>query len=137
MAELKTKVNDANVEAFLNAVPDEKKRADALRLMQIMREVTGEEPRMWGNSMVGYGSYHYKSASGQEGDWPLTAFSPRKANLTLYITPGFERYEELLGGLGKFTTGKSCLYVKRLSDVDEATLRELVRQSVEVMRATQ
>lgn len=137
MAELKTKVNDANVEAFLNAVPDEKKRADALRLMQIMREVTGEEPRMWGNSMVGYGSYHYKYASGQEGDWPLTAFSPRKANLTLYITPGFERYGELLGGLGKFTTGKSCLYVKRLSDVDEATLRELVRQSVEVMRATQ
>ncbi|MBP8950281.1 MAG: DUF1801 domain-containing protein, partial [Candidatus Promineofilum sp.] len=78
----------------------------------------------------------YKYASGQEGDWPLTAFSPRKANLTLYITPGFERYEELLGRLGKFTTGKSCLYVKRLSDVDEATLRELVRQSVEVMRAS-
>ena len=136
MAELKTKVNDANVEAFLNAVPDEKKRADALRLMQIMREVTGEEPRMWGDSMVGYGSYHYKYASGQEGDWPLTAFAPRKANLTLYITPGFERYEELLGRLGKFTTGKACLYVKRLSDVDEATLRELVRQSVEVMRAS-
>ncbi len=136
MAEPKTKANDASVEAFLNAVPDERKRADSFRVLEIMREVTGEEPRMWGDSMVGYGSYHYKYASGQEGDWPLTAFSPRKANLTLYITPGFERYEELLGRLGKFTTGKSCLYVKRLSDVDEATLRELVRQSVEVMRAS-
>ena len=136
MAEPKTKANDASVEAFLNAVPDERKRADSFRVLEIMREVTGEEPRMWGDSMVGYGSYHYKYASGQEGDWPLTAFSPRKASLTIYITPGFERYEELLGRLGKFTTGKSCLYVKRLSDVDEATLRELVRQSVEVMRAS-
>ena len=136
MAENKTKVNDASVEEFLNAIPDEKKRADAFRVMQIMREATGEEPQMWGSSIVGYGSYHYKYASGQEGDWMLTGFSPRKANLTLYITPGFEHYEGLLGRLGKFTTGKSCLYVKRLSDVDEATLRELVRESVEVMRAS-
>lgn len=135
MAELKTKVNDASVEAFLSAVPDEKKRADAFRVLAIMREETGEEPQMWGDSIVGFGTYHYKYASGREGDWPLTGFSPRKASLTLYITPGFDRYEDLLARLGKFTTGKSCLYVKRLSDVDEATLRELVRQSVEVMRA--
>ncbi|MBP6788544.1 MAG: DUF1801 domain-containing protein [Candidatus Promineofilum sp.] len=134
MAELKTKATDASVEAFLNSVADEKKRADAFRVLQIMREETGEEPQMWGESMVGFGRYHYQYASGRQGDWPLTAFSPRKANLTLYITPGFDRYEALLAGLGKFTTGKSCLYVKRLSDVDETALRELVRQSVAVMR---
>jgi hypothetical protein len=134
MAELKTKATDASVEAFLNCVADEKKRADAFRVLQIMREETGEEPQMWGESMVGFGRYHYQYASGRQGDWPLTAFSPRKANLTLYITPGFDRYEALLAGLGKFTTGKSCLYVKRLSDVDETALRELVRQSVAVMR---
>jgi len=136
MAELKTQVNDASVEAFLNTVPDEKKRADALRLMQIMREATGEEPQMWGSSIVGYGSYHYKYASGRQGDWMLTGFSPRKTSLTVYITPGLERYEALLARLGKFTTGKGCLYLKRLSDVDEATLRELVRESVEVTRAS-
>ena len=134
MDEPKTKPNDASVEAFLNSVADEKKRADAFRVLQIMREETGEEPQMWGESMVGFGRYHYQYASGRQGDWPLTAFSPRKANLTLYITPGFDRYEALLAGLGKFTTGKSCLYVKRLSDVDETALRELVRQSVAVMR---
>ena len=134
MAELKTKATDASVEAFLNSVADEKKRADAFRVLQIMREETGEEPQMWGDSIIGFGRYHYQYASGRQGDWPLTAFSPRKANLTLYITPGFDRYEALLAGLGKFTTGKSCLYVKRLSDVDETALRELVRQSVAVMR---
>ena len=136
MAELKTKVNDASVEAFLNNVPDEKKRADAFRLMQIMREETGEEPRMWGDSIIGYGSYHYKYASGREGDMPLVGFSPRKASLTLYPAFGFEGYDELMSRLGKFTTSKACLYVKRLSDLDEATLRELVRRSAEVTRAS-
>ena len=134
MAENKTKPTTAGVEAFLNAVPDEKKRADAFRLLQIMREETGEEPVMWGSSIVGYGNYHYKYDSGREGDSPLIGFSPRKANLTLYITSDFDRYEALMSRLGKFTTGKSCLYVKRLSDVDEGVLRELMRQSVEVMR---
>jgi hypothetical protein len=136
MAENKTKANDASVEEFLNAVPDEKKRADSFRLVQIMREETGEEPVMWGDSIVGFGSYHYKYASGREGDAPLIGFSPRKANLALYITSDFDRYGALMDRLGKFTTGKACLYVKRLSDVDEATLRELVRQSVVDMRAT-
>ncbi len=136
MAENKTKANDASVEEFLNAVPDEKKRADSFRLVQIMREETGEEPVMWGDAIVGFGSYHYKYASGREGDAPLIGFSPRKANLALYITSDFDRYGALMDRLGKFTTGKACLYVKRLSDVDEATLRELVRQSVVDMRAT-
>lgn len=136
MAENKTKANDASVEAFLNAVPDEKKRADAFRVLAIMREETGEEPRMWGSSIIGFGSLHYKYASGREGDQPLVGFSPRKANLALYITSDFDRYGALMERLGKFSTGKACLYVKRLSDVDETTLRELVRQSVEDMRAT-
>ena len=136
MAENKTKANDASVEEFLNAVPDEKKRADAFRVLQMMREETGEEPQMWGDAIIGFGSYHYKYASGREGDAPLIGFSPRKANLALYITSDFERYGALMDRLGKFTTGKACLYVKRLSDVDEATLRELVRQSVVDMRAT-
>ena len=136
MAENKTKANDASVEEFLNAVPDEKKRADSFRLVQIMREETGEEPVMWGDAIVGFGSYHYKYASGREGDAPLIGFSPRKANLALYITSDFDRYGALMDRLGKFTTGKACLYVKRLSDVDEATLRELVRESVVDMRAT-
>lgn len=136
MAELKTRENDGDVLAFLNAVPDESKRGDAQRVMAIMREVTGEEPRLWGDSIVGYGHYHYKYASGREGDWPLTGFSPRKANLTLYITSGFEQFEDLRARLGKHTVGKSCLYVKRLSDLDETTLRELIGRSVEHMRAT-
>jgi len=136
MAELKTRENDGDVLAFLNAVPDEGKRADALRVMAIMREVTGEEPRLWGDNIVGYGHYHYKYASGREGEWFLTGFSPRKANLTLYITSGFEQFEDLRARLGKHTVGKSCLYVKRLSDLDEATLRELIGRSVEHMRAT-
>ena len=136
MAENKTKPTDASVEEFLNAVPDERKRADSFRLVEIMREITGEEPVMWGDSIVGFGSYHYKYASGREGDAPLIGFSPRKASLTIYITPGFDRYGDLLGRLGKFTTSKVCLYVKRLSDVDEAVLRELIRDSVEVMRAS-
>jgi hypothetical protein len=136
MAEPKTKANNASVEDFLNAVPDEKKRADAFRVLEMMREVSGEAPQMWGDAIVGFGTSHYTYASGREGDWPLIAFSPRKANLTLYITSDFERYGALMSRLGKFTTGKSCLYIKRLSDVDEAALRELIRQSVETARAS-
>ena len=136
MAELKTQENDASVADFLNAVADERRRADAQRLATIMQEETGEPPRMWGANIVGYGHYHYRYASGREGEWMLVAFSPRKANLTLYVMPGFDGYEELLGRLGKFTTGKSCLYLKRLADVDEAVLRELVRRSADHMRQT-
>lgn len=130
MATLKTQKNDASVYNFLNNVHDEKKREDSFALLKLMEEITGEEPAMWGTSIVGFGSYHYKYASGREGEWFLTGFSPRKNNLTLYIMSGFENYNTLLADLGKHKTGKSCLYINRLQDVDVPTLRELVRQSV-------
>ncbi len=130
MAELKTQPNAASVEAFLDGVTDETKRDDCYALMDLMRGVTGEEPKMWGGSIVGFGSYHYKYASGREGDWFLTGFSPRKQNLTLYIMSGFSRHDELMAKLGKHKTGKSCLYVKKLADVDGEVLHELVERSV-------
>jgi hypothetical protein len=102
--------------------------------MKLMKEVTGEEPVMWGPSIVGYGSYRYEYKSGRTGEWMLVGFAPRKQNLTLYIMPGFEHYESLLSKLGKYSTGKSCLYIKKIEDVDEDVLRELVRQSVEHMK---
>ncbi|MBE7543936.1 MAG: DUF1801 domain-containing protein [Bryobacteraceae bacterium] len=134
MAELKTKQTQASVSAFLDAVENEQRRADCRTVLNLMRAVTGEEPKMWGPSMVGFGSYHYKYASGREGDWFVTGFSPRKQDLTLYIMAGFDRYDELMAKLGKYKTGKSCLYLKRLSDVDLGVLRELVAASVEAMR---
>lgn len=136
MAELKTKPTEQSVEAFLQEVSDEQKRQDCFIVLELMRRITGEEPKMWGSSMVGFGSYHYKYNSGQEGDYFLTGFSPRKQNLTLYIMAGFEQYEPLLQKLGKHTTGKSCLYIKRLKDVDLLTLEELIRQSVHSMKQT-
>ncbi len=136
MAELKTKPNNASVETFLNSVENESKRQDSFAILELMREVTGEAPKMWGDSIVGFGSYHYKYASGREADWPLTGFSPRKQNLTLYIMAGFEQYEDLLQRLGKHSTGSSCLYIKRLSDINLEVLRELVANSVAHMKAT-
>lgn len=133
MAELKTKQNEISVADFLNNIPDEKKRQDCLALQELMQQVTGMEPKMWGDSIVGFGTYHYKYASGREGEWFLTGFSPRKQNLTLYIMAGFDQYDELLERLGKHKTGKSCLYVKQLADIDIVTLRELVQQSVNHM----
>lgn len=136
MAENKTKETDASVQAFLEAVDDEKKREDAYALLDLMREATGQEPKMWGPSIVGFGSYHYKYDSGREGNSPLTGFSPRKAALTLYIMGGFDAYEGLLDKLGKYKTGKGCLYLKRLSDVDENALKELVTRSADHMAKT-
>lgn len=136
MAELKTKRNDASVEAFLNGIADERKRQDAFAVLHLMGEVTGEAPTMWGESIVGFGSYHYKYASGREADWMLTGFSPRKQNLTVYIMAGFAQYDALLARLGKHSTGSSCLYIKKLQDIDLAVLRELVSQSVAHMKAT-
>ena len=130
MAELKTKRTDRSVEEFLNTVVDEQRRQDCRVVLQIMKQVTKAEPKMWGTSIVGFGGYHYKYASGREGDWFLAGFSPRKQNLTLYITAGFERYDALLSKLGKHKTGKSCLYIKKLDDVDVETLKELIQQSV-------
>ena len=136
MAELKTKENDQSVEAFLSSIDDVQKQADCRALVAIMQDATDAAPRMWGESIVGFGHYHYKYASGREGDWFLTGFAPRKQNLTLYIMAGFDNYEALLGRLGKHTTGKSCLYVKRLADVDMPVLTELVVESVAHMKAT-
>jgi hypothetical protein len=136
MAELKTRETNASVAEFINSISDEVKRSDAQTIVKLMEEVTGEKPRMWGDSIVGFGHYHYRYASGREGDWFLVGFSPRKQNLTLYIMSGFDDYEDLRAQLGKHTVGKSCLYVKKLADVDEPTLRELIRQSVDHMRAT-
>jgi hypothetical protein len=131
MAEPKTQKTNASVTDFIDGVEHPKRREDSLAILELMREVTGQEPAMWGPSIVGFGTYRYKYASGREGEWPLTGFAPRKRNLTLYITPGFERYDALLAKLGRFKTGKSCLYVNKLEDVDLDTLRELVRQSVQ------
>ncbi len=130
MAPLKTAPTGESVEQFLQEITDEGQREDCRSLVKLMRAITGDPPRMWGASIVGFGSYHYRYASGREGDWFLTGFSPRKKNLTLYIMSGFAGYEALLKKLGKHRTGKSCLYVKRLSDLDPATLRELIAQSV-------
>ena len=129
MAQLKTQKNEAGVEEFLNGVTEEKKREDSFAILELMQDVTGEEPKMWGPSIIGFGDYHYKYASGREGEWFLAGFSPRKKNLTLYIMAGFDNYDSLLEDLGKYKTGKSCLYINELEDVDIPTLRELVRQS--------
>ena len=135
MAELKTQLNDGSVEDFLNSVEDEQKRADSFRICEIMEEITGEPGQMWGSSIVGFGSYHYKYASGREGDWMLVGFSPRKQNLTMYVMDGVGSHDDLLAKLGKFKTGKSCLYVKRLSDIDEGVLRDMIERSVERLKA--
>ena len=136
MAELKTKRNKGDVKAFLNSVTVEKKRQDSFTILEMMKQVTGKEPEMWGDSIVGFGSYHYKYASGREADWMLTGFSPRKQSMTLYIMSGFDEYDLLLSKLGKHSTGKSCLYIKKVEDVDMDVLKELVKQSVEHMEKT-
>jgi hypothetical protein len=134
MAELKTKKTGQSVAKFLSAVTDDQRRRDCRIVSKMMREATGTKPQMWGASIVGFGSYHYKYASGREGDWLVTGFSPRKRDLTLYIMAGFARYPALLRKLGKHRTGKSCLYIKKLADVDLEVLRELIERSVESVR---
>ncbi len=131
MAQLKTQPTKQSVERFLAGITDDTRRKDCRTVARIMKRVTGAKPKMWGPSMVGYGGYHYKYASGREGDWFVTGFSPRRQNLTLYIMAGFRRYDELMARLGKHKTGKSCLYIKKLDDVDVDVLEELIRQSVE------
>lgn len=130
MVELKTKASKASVEKFLKGIKDEQRQDDCYRILKIMKNATGSEPRMWGTSIVGFGSYHYKYASGREGDWFLTGFSPRKQALTLYIMSGFDEYDALLRKLGKHATGKSCLYIKKLEDVDIKILQQLITKSV-------
>lgn len=126
----KTVETSDSVTAFINAVPDETKRDDARRLITIMKNLTGFEPKMWGPSIIGFGSYHYKYATGREGDAPLTGFSPRKNELSIYLNAEFSGKEDLLQQLGKHKSGKGCLYIKKLQDIDEKVLEKLIKQSV-------
>jgi hypothetical protein len=134
MAEPKTKPTKQSVSAFLKSVPDEQRREDAAKLIELMRAATKDDPVMWGPSIIGFGSYRYHYGSGREADWPITGLSPRKQNLVVYVMPGFAEYEDLLAKLGKHTTGASCLYIKRLSDVHLPTLKTLITRSVAAMK---
>ena len=134
VAKNKTQPTKASVTAFINAIEDTQRRADVRRVAAMMRKATGKRARMWGSGIVGYGTYHYKYESGREGDFMVTGFASRKQALTVYIMPGFEKFDVLMGKLGKYKTGKSCLYIKRLSDVDEKVLERLIDESVKYMR---
>jgi len=135
MAMQKTLSTDSSVTAFLDSITDEKKRVDSYAALQIMQEATGYPAVMWGPGIVGFGSYHYKYASGHEGDAPLASFSPRKNALTFYVMPAVETQEVLLKKLGKYKAGKGCLYVKKLEDIDTGVLRELIRNCVDTLQA--
>jgi hypothetical protein len=135
MADNKTKPTNLSVTAFIHSLTDRTRHADAKALVKMMRSAAGEKPKMWGPSIIGFGSYHYTYDSGREGDMPLIGFSPRKAATTLYIMTGFSGSEALLARLGKHTTGKSCLYIKKLADVDQNILEALIVKSVTAMRA--
>jgi hypothetical protein len=134
MAEPKTRPTGASVAAYIEAITDKTMRADAVSLADMMRRVTGTEPEMWGEGMVGFGRYRYRYASGRQGEWFLTGFAARTRELTVYVTAGFDLYDDLLTRLGRHRTGKSCLYVKRLADVDLTVLEELLEASVAHLR---
>lgn len=130
MYELKTKETDASVIEFIESVDHPKKREDAYRLLDIFTEVSGYEAKMWGPSIIGFGHYHYKYQTGHEGDAPLVGFSPRKAKISLYFSPGDREREQLLQQFGKHTTGKACVYINKLADVEEDILKALIQQSI-------
>ncbi len=134
MAELKTTETRASVSAFLNTIEDRQKKADCRAISKMMREATGKSARMWGTSIVGFDKYDYKYASGRSGTFLITGFSPRTQNIAIYIMPGFSKFAALMAKLGKYKTGKSCLYIKRLADIDQKVLARLVRDSVKEMR---
>ena len=133
MSDLKTQQNNASVDDFIKSVESDDRRNDCLAMLSMMTRITQKVPQMWGDSIVGFGRYHYTYKSGREGDWFVTGFAPRKKELTVYIMPGFEKYSALMKKLGKYKTGKSCLYIKRLSDVDSKTLEDLIAQSISDM----
>ena len=137
MAELKTKQNDADVSDFINSFADtEQKKKDSFEILKLMQDFTGYEPKMWGTSIIGFGSYHYKSErSSQEGDWPLVGFSPRKTAISLYVYSGCSGQTELLKELGKFKMGKSCIYVKKLSDINQETLKKLIKTTIDFLQS--
>ena len=132
--ELKTKLNDGDVNEFINSIESELKRNDSFKIIKMMKKITKSEPKMWGDSIIGFGNYHYKYASGREGDWFLCGFSPRKQNLSIYIMSGFNKYENILSKLGKHKTGKGCLYVKNLEEIDLKVLENLIKQSVDYLK---
>jgi len=134
MAELKTKVNNASVEKFLKTVKDEQKRLDSFKILEIMKKITKEEPKMWGPSIIGFGKYHYKYESGHEGDMCIAGFSPRKQAITIYILPGSLKYSSLMKKLGKYKVGVSCLYIKKLEDVDTKLVEKLIADSVKWLK---
>lgn len=135
MSSNKTVETDASVETFIDSVEDEQKKKDSWDLVEMMTRITGKPPRMWGSSLVGFGRYHYRYASGREGDFFITGFSPRKTALTVYVMPGFDDYTGQLDKLGPYKTGKSCLYLKNLDTVDREVLESIIADSVEVMRS--
>lgn len=135
MSENKTRPTDLDVTEFLTNVDHQTRREDGFALLEMMKEITGETAVLWG-SIIGFGSYHYKYESGREGDMPLIGFSPRKQSMTVYIMPGFDEYDEMLGKLGKHKIGKACLYINKLADVDETTLRQLIKHAYDHMKAT-
>jgi hypothetical protein len=134
MAENKTKANEQSVEDFLNALPDERKRKDSFAIIELMKQVTGLEPTMWGSSIVGFGTYHYKYESGREGDNLIVGFAPRKQNLALYNLSGADQYDTLREKLGKHSMGGGCLYIKRLHDVDMGTLKQMIKAGFQHMK---
>ncbi len=133
MNDMKTKPTKVKVEDFLNAVEHPTRKKDGFELLRIMKEITKKKAIMWGPSVVGFGTYHYKYKTGREGDMPLVGFSPRKQSLSVYIMPGFEEYKDLLGKLGKHKTGKACLYINKLADVDISILKMIIKKSVEAL----
>ena len=137
MAELKTKLNNSDVNKFISSFADtEQKRRDSFELIKLFQDFTGFEPRMWGQSIIGFGSYHYKSErSSQEGDWPLVGFSPRKSAISLYVYTATKEHEYLLEGLGKYKMGKACIYIKKLSDINQDVLKKLVKETVNYLQS--
>jgi len=129
MAELKTKENSKNVTAFLNGIENETRKEDAFKLLELIQDITGEMPRMWGTSIIGFGSYHYKYPSGREGDWFISGFSPRKQSLALYLCFDLNKYTRFLEKLGKHKTGKGCLHIKALEDIDMNVLKDLILEA--------
>lgn len=136
MSTIKTKANDASVTEFLDAIEQQQKREDGYKLLELFESATGYKAQMWGDSLIGFGWYHYKYSSGQEADWPLTAFSPRKANISIYIMPGFDHYKEQLDKIGKYKNSVACLYIKKLEDIDLNILKEMIIDSVAKMKET-
>jgi hypothetical protein len=136
MSDLKTRKNEGDVRAFIASVENDRRRADAFTLLDLMQDALGEAPALWGDSIIGFGSYHYQYDSGREGDMPLVGFSPRKQNLAVYIMAGFDQYDALLDKLGKHKTGKACLYINKLADVDQDVLIELVKRAADHMART-